>query len=383
MSIQNSSDVLVATAIEYLKGVTDQTQRGRLVLAWMKQGGLVTTGAQGITTQKQIQIKQIQGQTYNPGQLHALTQANLYRKATFTNEVLYAADTLDAIDIAQNGGNVQLIDVYKERMPQVAMAIKNNLGRSLYCDNTVSGNEKLFTGVGSICKQDTSVAVVAADRIAIPSPTYAGLSTVPGAGGFGGTWTSGLSVKPNAAFGYDWPDGQGTSEFDAWTPKLFNEVSTSWGSTGATWQENCLAILTLGAGWIAQTAGEDKLPKIAITSATRVWQMKEKLRLASRYLLPHQASTDMGFPSAVQYEGLVVDQDFDCPANRTYLFNPSSMMLRLHGAPPQLETYEAGMFFGVGPVQVPASGAYSFQVWALGNYRYNPKYLACISDFHT
>lgn len=47
MPMQNSSDVLIATAIEYLKGVTDQTQRGRLVLAWMKKGGLVVTGGSG------------------------------------------------------------------------------------------------------------------------------------------------------------------------------------------------------------------------------------------------------------------------------------------------------------------------------------------------
>jgi hypothetical protein len=130
----------------------------------------------------------------------------------------------------------------------------------------------------------------AADRIAEPSVTYAGLSTA--LANQGGTWTANLTTSPNATLANDWPDGTGDSEYDYFAPKLINWSSTGWGTGATDLRDNCWRVIGQAITWLTIQGGDDGMPEICVLASNLFQSYKNHEEAIRRINIPHKTAND-------------------------------------------------------------------------------------------
>jgi hypothetical protein len=286
-------------------------------------------------------------------------------------------DSFDMADAVENRGDSAMVELMRVKFPNIVDGMQRTLKRSIFSDGS-QDNE--LTGLEAVLARDTNYAVVdSTDKVAIPGTTYFGLPTGPSQKG--GTWSSGN--KANAAFGYDWPDGEGDEQFDFYSPKLYHATTQVYGNSPYAFTDNCLDILTDAFNRIRLTGGVEASPKLGVFGSDYELAVKKKLRSVFRELMPHQPSRDMGFPGAITYEGAVIDGDFYCPMSKAYLVNPNAMELICVKQPPEgyEDVMDGGMMWGFGPVRDPIGTGHYMAVFFFGDLYCNPKNLAKIADF--
>lgn len=380
------SHVLAATGPGYLKTATDETLRTSPFLSLLREAGRVTGESGGYSWTRAVRYKKSTGRGYQRGANINYAPKDEYINVSFGTRHMMDDDSIDLLDVTQNGGMNKMVDLWSVKYPNLADGMRERLQRGVFLDGTASGNEDQLNGLETIFKQDLTVAVVAADRVAIPAGTYCGQNTKPGTKG--GTWSADLATPSNAAFGGDYPFGSGDAQYDWYSPKLFHTLSSAWNNTTDTWADNCLDILTAMAQTIELSSGDMLVPKYAPMGDLFMLEFKAKLRSNQREILPHVAGRDLGFGDAIEFEGMMTKKDFFCPSNAAYALNPSAAEMIYMKKPPQgFEHLKGGgedsMMFGFGPTQAPNATWYGMGVFFFGDLWFRPKHFAKAADFTT
>jgi hypothetical protein len=183
----------------------------------------------------------------------------------------------------------------------------------------------------------------------------------------GGTWSADLSTKPNSTIATDWPDGNGTTEYDATSPKLLNwSASTAWGTSSGDWEDNAARVIRQMQHWTMSTTsrGIDVFtctPKMFTeycnTEATN-----------RRILVPHKEANDLGFPETLNQDGVAINSEFGVAANSGYGWNIDETELCILGNE---------IFRSKGPTYDDKTAAYLFSLFCFGNFKFSsPKHFA-------
>lgn len=378
MAIMTPENLAILTMRDYMRTVTKLTYRSDIMLAWLRRGGRVTKRS-GSDHRRLIEVDLPRAEPYVRGELVAFQHHELEREQTFGNRHIKATTSLDFVDVAENQGQLALVDLFKERGPQTVRGAMQNIKKSLYIDGGASGNEEYLEGLETFLAQG-DYAVTTADEVGIPNETsYAGHTTLPG--NSSSDWTTAMSTKPNAEFGYDWPHGNGSYLFDFYSPKMYHKLFRPDGTT-AGWINNGPKILRRALSGLKRTGGMDSMPNIFVLGNTLLNQLKDNFESRTRELVPHEASRQMGFPGALQFEGAVLDEDFYCPDGVGYGMNPNcTELFSLRQPPGGFNAYEGGLFWGIGPERVPGATFYQFMCFFFGNLVWHPKYVCKIDDF--
>lgn len=351
------------TAPKYLKGAADQTIRSRFWLAYLREQGRIKLGDKGgLSTYWNVQAREPEIRDNGDAGQQVFSEHDAYEQLSIDVRGYVGTDRLTLKKKLMNTEPLAIVNLYGTKMENLVKSLTNRFGSELYCDGYATGNGNRLCGIESFMGSSTTVS---ADILAKPSDTYGGKSTALGA--LGGSWSTGLTTKPNANVATDWPYGSGDSQYDYIAPKLCNYSSTNWPSGDTTWRANCAAILRRARTWCRSTGGDDKAPMLHILSGSLYDDFEDYMETKTRAMVPHPQAVDMGFPDTLNYSGAMVRHEFDCPAGTGYGINVSEMLLfSIHDE----------LFYSYGPEWDTQSLSDLFLIGFFGNMRFNPKHFA-------
>lgn len=275
--------------------------------------------------------------------------------------------------LMSRGAANRIVDVYNQKSERLLMAMRKMMNADLYIDGNATANLNRYLGMNSFMGINTG-NTTAADRIAYPSDTYGGQSTALGA--LGGSWSSDLAVaqRNNAALANDWPDNQGSEEYDALTFLPVNYTSTAW-QGGNEWKYNCEEVLRWAIDVQANrgaTLGSTNYPPLLLCGR-RMWtELKQYFSARNQVIQPVKEAIDLGFPEVIYFEGVWICHDYDCPSGEAYLMHPEGF----HYFTPQDDLFEV-----YGPQWHMPTMSILYLVSNYGNYRWQPKLFAKFADF--
>ena len=359
--------VVNTTAKKYFADAADATVRKRLFLALLAKHGRIVFNQSGYDCTWAVEYSQPSVQSHGASGEYSFSETDLYRHLNIDWRGYVATDKMDYKNYLMNQGSTAIIDRYSRIMPQLRKSLDDHFHGELYIDGNASGNENRLHGMLSFAGDGTTVA---ADIVAQPSDTYAGKSTA--LQNQGGSWSTDLSTKPNAAVATDWPDGNGTSEYDYISPVLPNITSNNWGTGSTTWEDNCGRILRRTSTWLTKNGGTDGRPSVYMMANDLFNGYQEYQEAKFRNVIPHPEARDLGFPDALNQDGVMVKYEFDVAAGTFWGINVQQV---------ELASLDSVLFGSRGPYYDIKSDAYLFKAGFFGNARYNPKYFAYGKSF--
>ena len=277
----------------------------------LRKRGRIVYNASGTECRWQVEFSQPAVSAYGDGGVVDFSNHDAYRQLGIDWRGYVATDTMSKKQQAMNMGDEALVKVFQNKQNNLMKSIRNTFAGELYRDGSATGRENNIHGLETFMGAGT---VTAADRIAAPSAVYGQtqLSTVPGQ--YGGDWSSNLAVPNNASLETDWPDGQGSSEYDFLSPKLINWSSSSWGTGAQTWEANAWRVISQTITWMTLTGGDDGMPTLIPMGGDMFQGYKNAQETKTRIVVPHKESQDLGFGQVLNQDGVGLYSDFDCPA---------------------------------------------------------------------
>lgn len=361
--------VINATKPAYMKGASDMTIRRRLFLAMLKRKGRITYNNSGYEFRWQVEFSQPTMHQHGDGSMIDFTNHQAFQQAVLPWSGYQVSDSITMKQKAMNSGQEALINLFKTKQGRIMKKLQNGLAHEIYQAGGTSGRENAIYGLETALTETTPGA---ADRIATPNTTYAGLSTV--LANQGGTWTSDLSTSPNATLAKDWPDGSGDAEYDYFSPKLVNWSSTGWGTGSTTFEDNCWRVIGQAITWLTIQGGDDGMPEICVLASNLFQSYKNHEEAIRRINIPHKTANDLGFSGNVlNQDGCAISADYDCAANTGYMVNTSTV---------EIASLMPELFWMRGPDEDPRSGYAA--LWASGFYgqcSLSPKYLGKLKNY--
>ncbi|NLX55058.1 MAG: phage major capsid protein [Planctomycetaceae bacterium] len=360
-----------STRPKYMKGASDLTIRRRYLLARLRQLGRILFNQHGEECRWQVEYSQPPIESYPDGGLVDFSNHDAFRTLAVDWRGYVGTDTLSKKQRAMNAGDESLIDLFQTKSNRLTKAITASFSGELFKDGDAVGRTDCVHGVETFCGAG---ACAAGDVIAQPSDTY-GLGAVSTAvGTYGGNWSTGLTTSPNATIATDWPNGQGTTEYDFLSPKLVNWSSTGWGTGATTWEANCWRAIGQAITWLTFTGGDDGMPDICVLAPNLFQGYKNHEEAIRRISIPHKAASDLGFVGNVlNQDGCAITADFDCPANTGYMLNLS--LVTIMSLMPEL-------FWMEGPDKDPRTlWSWLWGIGFFGNVQYSPKNVAKLYNY--
>jgi hypothetical protein len=265
------------------------------------------------------------------------------------------------------GSKSQIFNLYTEKAVDVQTSMANKLN---YAAIRATGTGKNMSGLDTFLTNGTTVA--ATDIVAKPDDTYAGQDTDVGAEG---TWSTNLSTKPNASIATDWPEGQGSPEYDSNAPLLL--VRNGPWTNGSVWPANSTQIMRYAA-----SVQRHRGAKIANPSAAMTFLMGERMERewrefaeARNYRLePVQEAINIGMPKTLYFEDSWVTQDYDVLPNMSYILQPD--MCEFYTGPSYKQIWKMD-----GPYEFKPEFRHLYACRTIGNFRWQPKFLGSIKDY--
>ena len=321
-ALAEALQLMKATAPQYFKEATDHTIRGRLILAMMESQGNIVKNVKAPKFIWNVTVREPKARIITGGQGHVFTNTDTDEQLEIDHAEFEVAEALPRRTqmINSNSPNA-LVDIAGEKLDKCLKTCTRKLNDFFFADNTTGINVGKPTGIKSFIKPST---VVAADIIALPASgtTYANKSIELAS--LGGGWSSNLATPPSAAADTDWPWGEGSSEYDWNTPKMFRVNGTFNGSAG--WANNCLKVLRRSAAVLRSTTGEGGAPVAQLLGDQLYSEVEDRLEERERTRVSDYAKS-LGFPDVLTYGNAVLMREYACPSREGYGINPNECCL--------------------------------------------------------
>lgn len=265
------------------------------------------------------------------------------------------------------GAPEMMVDRYRRKSEDMVMALDRRLEKSFYVDGNDSANAYDYVGIKTPLSYSTSGLLIGHKVAHTYNGTYAGQSTA--LANNGGSWSSGMTTKPNAVLAKDWPFGQGSPEYDGVTPVVWNYASTQYSAT-ATWEANCVEVIADAVTAMGHRGGytnKGGAPLVIVMASEMFVALKNSFRANNRQIMPWRDG-DLGFPQeTLMVDGALCMSDYNVPAGEAYMWAPQYVeMFNLH---PQI-------YREYGPEFSMRDRGHLYFASAYGNFKYQPKYLA-------
>jgi hypothetical protein len=218
------------TMHELRRDVEDASMRNYQMLALMDAAGRVTLnhGGEGMTWPVKYRTHVAEGATGENAR--NFTPRNLWKTAKQEWRGYEVTDSIKRREVEKNKGEAAIIKVVEGFAERLKQSLIQELGPQFYMKGHLAANDKFWHGLGTLEQYSGQTINVSggaarsanqADRIAIPSGSYADLSML--LGNYGGAQID--TTTP-------WPEGRADVQYDFWSPLLVIRDSTAW--TGST-----------------------------------------------------------------------------------------------------------------------------------------------------
>lgn len=357
--------VIHANMPNYIKGLENLVMRDRVLLAMLKKHGRIEYNKSSFESIWTVKYSQPEVEPYEDGAVIDFQRHDPALRCSLDWRGYVAQDVMTKKERLMNQGETQIYNRYDTIATNLKESITDTFGAEIYIDGNASGNESRMHGIESFMGYTTTTS---ASKFAAPDDDYAGRAT--DLQDQGGSWSSTLATPPVSG-GTDWPNGTGTSEYDFYSPKLFN-TAFDWGLSTAGWNLQADLIIRRVASTMRLTGGRAGRPDILLTNGEWLAQYKDLQASKQRIIVPHKAADDLGFPESVNQEGIMLYDDFECPEETAYVFNINQM---------KLQTLHDSLFFSEGPDYLLDNLSWRWVVGFFGNLQFKPKFFAKIADF--
>lgn len=347
--------VVTNTAKQYLKDAVDETMRNRLFLAMLRQKGRISYGHSGYDLNWNVEYDQPLTRDYGDGDDLLFPNHNAFVQASLDWGGAVATDRITEKQRLMNRGNLAIINLFGTKMSRLVKAMTDSFGGELYKDGNATGNELKIDGLETFFGTGTTVA---ADIVAQPSDTYAGLSTA--LGNYGGSWTTsgGNSV---------WPTGTGSAEYDFWSPLIVDYGNAAFNASSDNWRNNCVEALSYG---ITHSASKNKqaggTPDVILLE-NELFRVLKDVQQAKQQVNITPGGGDglwsMGFKDVIYHDGVEVTSEYGVPVGVGYGIPLMALELR---------SMQKTMFDTESDPEI-STRATRFVVDFLGNLKCNPR----------
>jgi len=349
------------TIHDYIKGWQDNVVRNRKLLAKMKADGRITFNHHGDLVDWKIQFKQQDIQGVSDTDTLTFARSDLFKTAQLDWRGYAMTDAVTKKEKLMNDGVAAVIKRYSEVTGLMTKSFDARFGPQLYVDGNAAGNEKLIHGIESFmgtAQTTAGTGAITGTPVMNPSDTFAGLSTVLGA--YGGIWTG------------TWPNGQGDTEYDFWSPLILDATSTlataSGGWTASTnFAARGLEATRFGLINTRKNSSKEGMIDVVLYDSLFYRQFLELLQSKERIVINtnrQNTLVGLGFSDTVNFDGAEVTYEFGIPASTGYGFNTNEM---------ELKSMQNELFVAEGPDYDIASSSYRFKLDYYGNLTFNPR----------
>ncbi len=372
-------NVIRGAAPTYMKGFSDLTHRGHILLALMKQHGMIETGAQDHARIWQVQAYEPDIRVGSDTTRQTFQNHNPYKQAQVDVRDYVGTDLLTEAQYKKTRGRTQLINHYDQKLKNLGTAAVRRIQEWIYRDGDSADYLDGFQGFESCLGDDGGTLVT--EKIAAPSDTYGGLSTALGA--LGGSWSTDIASadRYNAGLANDFPYGQGDTEYDYFSPLLVNWGSSAW-TTAGNWSDNCNEVIRFASTVMRSRNGymnADGLPMITMLAPNLYEEAENFFDDRFRIIQPYTGG-DLGFnQKTLDLNGTVLTPDYAVPANTGYGVCPAHMeaffLECIHNA------IEDSIIDSEGPVWSIERAAWLYRITIFGNLRMQPKFMVKFANY--
>lgn len=252
-------------------------------------------------------------------------RANLWKTASLEYRGLQVTDSISYKEWRENKTEEGIVKVYDGMTARLTESMKQTLPVHFFIDGSASGNELLWHGLDSLFAATQTINIStgaaqtanAADKLAYPNDTYAGLSTV--LGNYGGSQESGAV----------WPEGVATADYDFWTPLIINYTSTAFGGAADTFAGQGDEALRYGIVHAQRNSGPDGMITTAVLSRNLYIDFENLVDNKEQIFITGDMSLRaLGFRNVIVYDGVEVTWDTAVPYNYGYGYNYNFCELR-------------------------------------------------------
>jgi len=364
----------------YMHDYSDLTKRNHMLLMMMAQWGNILYNTNAVAKSWKIKVREPQVRTFANTTNKTFIDHSAFEECTVGARGFEATDILKEQEWKENQGETQLINLYEFKMQNLAETIVKRIQEWIPRDGDSAAYQDGYQGfescLGALNSGNGGSDPGNTDRIVLPSDTYAGHSTA--LGNFGGTWStdldSGRRLNQSQGADNDWPYGQGSSEYDAFSPNLWTTDATDWGA--ASWEDNCEKVVREAATALRNKNGMGQgAPDLCFLLAPNLYPEAENYYSSRFRIIQPYSGGDQGFPvpQSMHIDGVALKSDYSVPADIGYgiwpdhieMFNYSVM--NAGGPEPMIDVF--------GPTWSEEHGAYLMRVSTFGNLRMQPKFM--------
>lgn len=356
-----TSRVSKVTLSKWLKVVSDQAKRKFALLPILQAKGRVKTVDGGGDIAWPIQYKDhnlVGHLTGLPREYQPLNELEVARLPWAAYEV---SDVAYPLEIAQNGGEAKIVDIFKKRSALMQKSAVRKIGRQFYNDKDVAqaAIPNPFHGIESMMSLTGQSAT---DQFQTTSnDTYAGIGT------------SRTSLKANAVAGDD--------EYGAWTPVIVNCNRTVNGSA-VPWSANADQYVSDGLAEAAITDDDEDQVDYCLFRKQKFQEFKQILKDKERVQLTgeHEARAYGFKPNRmVLFEGANCTWDAGCPSSDAsghevigYGFNTDQIELMLLDVPGGVRPKDG--LFALTEFRDPFTMGWLWRLVCFGQLKFNPRH---------
>ena len=264
-------------------------------------------------------------------------------------------DSIYKREMLENRNQAALINVAGKMASRLQESMEQHLGKEVWVDGNLAGNELRFHGIESMMGIDGTVKIDdgtkrnanAADMFGWPSDVYAGINT--GLGAVAGSQLEGV-----------WPNGVCDPEYDFYSPIVVNYTSSAFGDT--TWAENCVFATREGIHQAKRNDSRESQIDMVVLDRRLFIEYMNKLDSKERTIVTKSNGLkSYGFLDVFEQDGVDITTEYAVPTGCGYGLSISNMELRC---------MESSLMTSEGPFYNEDTQAYRYVVSVLANLKF-------------
>jgi hypothetical protein len=356
------SRTAATTLAKHIRDVEEVMLRNYQLGALLESAGRVNfnNSGEGFDWPVQYRLHKVEGNTGETQRNFA--RRNLWKTANLHYRGYQVTDSMYYREFRSNRGEEGVIKVFENFVERLETSITEGLGGEYFVDGEATGNENSWHGLESLFTTDGSLGaadglrndtVDAADIVAWPSTTYAGLSTV--LGNYGGENESGAY----------WPDGIADPEYDFWSPLIVNYTTThadlpATGVTFATQGDQAMRYAIINAQRNTSKNGQITnvmLARDLYMDLLNLFDVNERIAITSEHSL-----RALGFKNVLNFDGIEVSWEAAVPTGVGYGLNYDNI---------ELKSMDSSLLRSEGPEYDIHSQSFNAVVSTLSNMKFS------------
>ena len=363
------------TINNHLRDEEANIMRNRKLTAMLQGRGRVKYNCTGKGVDWRVRYKRAPLMGFGDADTLAFPRRNRWKTAELDIRGYIAGESATKKERLMNKGTEAIVKFFSELADTQREDFEDAFCDELYIDGEATGNTKRIHGFESFLKAGSNTINIsggaersanAADLVAAPSATYAGISTA--LGGIGGTWTGSF---PSGTASVD-------QSFDSWSPLLVNWSSDGWAATSDTFAVTGKEAVR----FLLQYSHRNKTKKgmmdlVMLDRALYIDFLNlldDNERFLSKQGSPTGSLMSFGFNDVVNFDGAEITSEYGMPSNTGFGINIDHL---------QLLSWQKQLFVAEGPDFDPGSQSYRMSIDFYGNLKANPRFQGKLYNYAT